>query len=291
MIEPFTLHQPESFEGVASLLAERGEDARVLAGGSELIPVLKLGLATPKHIINIKNIPDLSRMNYDPNLHVLQIGPLVTHRVLEKSQLVSDHFPLIHEMEKQLANVRIRNVGTLAGNLAFAEPHADPGAVLFTYNARVKLSSVRGERMLGMGEFFVDYYETAMRSDELLTEIEIPKPASTASGAYLRFCPGERPIVGAAVLLRWQNQLCEDARLALGCVAPTPIRLTELEQWLAGKSPEEVLAHTDRLSDQAAAMCQPLADIWGSVEYKKQIVKTLVARALTRVCLENDADG
>jgi carbon-monoxide dehydrogenase medium subunit len=289
MIQSFTLHQPESLERAASLLAERGEDARVLAGGSELILILKMGLAAPKHIVNIKNIPGLDRLDYDPSSQLLRIGPLVTHRVLEKSPVVNDHFPLIHEMEKQLANVRIRNVGTLAGNLAFAEPHADPGTVLLAYNARVKLSSARRERMLGMGEFFVDYYETAMRSDELLTEIEIPKPAPTASGAYLRFCPGERPMVGAAVLLRWENQLCEGARLALGCVAPTPIRLPELEQWLAGKSREEVLAHIDHLGDQAAAMCQPLEDIWGSVEYKKQIVKTLVGRALTRVCRESDA--
>jgi aerobic carbon-monoxide dehydrogenase medium subunit len=281
MIAPFMLHRPQSLREASSLLSEFGADARVLAGGSELILLLKMGLAEASHIVDIKKIPGLARLDYDTGTRRLRIGPLVTHRELEKSQVVHAHFPLITEMEKQLANVRIRNVGTLAGNLSFAEPHADPGALLVAYNAKVKLASGAGERVLDLEDFFVDYYETVLRSDELLAEITIPKPAENLRGAYLRFCPGERPMVGVAFLAEWTNGVCYKPRLVLGCVGPKPLRAAEAEAWMAGKSHDEIQAGVDDLGAQAARASQPLADIWGSAEYKRQIIKTLVARAIT----------
>jgi carbon-monoxide dehydrogenase medium subunit len=284
LIGPFFLHQPESLPAALTLLADHPEEARVLAGGSELILLLKMGLAAAKHIVNIKRIPGLAHMDYEPNSKVLRIGALVTHRALEKSEVVRRHFPLIVEMEKQLANVRIRNVGTLGGNLSFAEPRADPGTLLIAYEARVKLHSLEGERVLGIGDFFVDFYETALTSNELLTEIDIPKPAENFRGAYLRFCPGERPIAGVAVFVAWKDGVCEKARLALGCVDPTPIRIAELEESMRGRSTEEILAEAAGIGETAARICQPLEDIGGSVEYKRQIVKTLVARGLSSLC-------
>lgn len=291
MIEPFALHQPDSLPAALTLLAEHPEDARVLAGGSELNLLLKMGLAAPGHVVNIKKIAGLDHLDYDAGAKTLRIGALVTHRALEKSPVVAEHFPLIVEMEKQLANVRIRNVGTLAGNVSFAEPHADPGTLLTAYGARVKLQSTSGERTLSMEEFFVDYYQTALKSGELLTEIEIPKPAENCRGAYLRFCPGERPMAGVAALIEWRNGACVNARVALGCVGPTPIRATEVEEWLAGKSGEEILAGAETLGGRAAAVSQPLEDIWGTVEYKRQIVKTLVARSLAQLCQETKIRG
>jgi carbon-monoxide dehydrogenase medium subunit len=286
LIESFALHQPDSLSGALALLAEHPEETRVLAGGSELILLFKMGLAAAKHVVNIKKISGLARLEYDAGAKALKIGPLVTHRALEKSALVREHFPLIVEMEKQLANVRIRNVGTLAGNISFAEPHADPGTLLTAYGAKVKVRSIAGERALSMGDFFVDYYQTALKSDELVTEIEIPKPAENCDGVYLRYCPGERPMVGVAAFLEWKNGTCANARVALGCVGPTPIRATEVEQWLAGKARSEIFAEAERLGEKAADMSQPLEDIWGSVEYKRQIVKTLVARGLAKLCGE-----
>jgi carbon-monoxide dehydrogenase medium subunit len=250
-----------------------------------------MGLASAKHIVNIKRIPGLAHVDYEPDSETLRIGALVTHRVLEKSEVVGAHFPLIVDMERQLANVRIRNVGTLAGNVSFAEPHADPGALLLAYDAKVKLSSLGGERTLKMGDFFVDYYQTALKHGELLTEIEIPKPAQNSGGAYLRFCPGERPMVGVAAFLEWKNGACSAARLALGCVGPTPIRPAEVEEGLAGKTRGEILARAEELGAIAAQMSRPLEDVWGSVEYKRQVVKTLVARSLAQVCQGNRDDG
>ena len=291
MIAPFTLHRPASLGEASSLLSELKGDARVLAGGSELILLLKMGLAEVSHIVDIKRIPGLAQLDYDAGANLLRIGPLVTHRDLEKSAVVSAHFPLIVEMEKQLANVRIRNVGTLAGNLSFAEPHADPGTLLVAHSASITLSSGEGERVLNLEDFFVDYYETVLKNDELLAEITIPKPAENSLGAYLRFCPGERPMVGVAFLAEWSNGVCGKLRLVLGCVGPKPLRALEAEEWMAGKSREEIQAGADELGATAARMCQPLEDIWGSVEYKKQIVKTLVARAISAVAQKSADHG
>jgi len=283
MIAPFTLHWPQSLREASSLLAELRAQARILAGGSELILLLKMGLADVSHIVDIKRIPGLGGLEYDAGAKRLRIGPLVTHRTLEKSEVVRNHFPLIVEMEKQLANVRIRNVGTLAGNLSFAEPHADPGTLLVAHDATVTLTNDEGERVLNLEDFFLDYYETVSKNDELLVEITIPKPAENCLGAYLRFCPGERPMVGVALLADWNNGVCSKLRLVLGCVGPKPLRARDAEGWMVGKSPEEIQAEADAIGTQAARICQPLEDIWGSVEYKKQIVKTLVARAVSAV--------
>jgi len=291
LIDSFLLHQPESLSDALTLLAEHSNEVKVLAGGSELILLLKMGLLAAKHIINLKKIPDLASLDYESSPRFLHIGPLVTHRALEKSEILHKYFPLLVEMEKQLANVRIRNVGTLAGNLAFAEPHADPGTLLVAYEASVTLTSVDGERTLSLEDFFIDFYETALASNEILSEISIPKPAASSKGAYLRFCPGERPMVGVALLSEWNEEICEKPRLVLGCVGPKPMRALELEDWMTGRSREDIQAEADSLGTKAAMSCQPLEDISGSVEYKRQIVKTLVARAILRLTHERIDHG
>jgi len=191
MISPFALHQPDSPESACSLLSKYGEDARILAGGSELIFLLKLGL------VNVR--------------------ALVTHRAIERSETVREHLPLLVEMESQVANIRIRNVGTLAGNLCFAEPHADPGTLLVAYQAKVKAHNTRGERTINVSDFFVDYYQNALAEDEILTEVEIPKLGPNFSTTYLRFCPGERPTAAVALVMDWNSEGCENLRLVLGC--------------------------------------------------------------------------
>lgn len=291
MIAPFILHQPESVETACSLLAHYGDEAKLLAGGSELILLLKLGLIRPQHIIDIKGISKLDRLDFDAETQALRVGALVTHRTLAGSKTVREHFPLLVDMEQHVANVRVRNVGTVAGNLCFAEPHADPGTLLLAYRAKVKARGPNGERTLEMSDFFADYYETALKKDEILTEIEIPKLGKNFTGTYLRFCPGERPLIAVALLIGWRNGSAEDVRVVLGCVGPTPIRAREVEQRLIGKSAEEILAEAAEAGERAALLCDPLEDIWGSKEYKRQIVKTLVARGLYQICEKGVAHG
>lgn len=284
MIAPFTLYQPESLEEACLLLTRYGEDAKLLAGGSELILLLKLGLIRPKHIIDLKRISQLDQLEFAMERRTLTIGALISHGALVLSGSVRKHFPLLVQMEQQVANVRVRNVGTVAGNLCFAEPHADPGTLLVAYGANVKARGANGERTLKMSEFFTDYYETALQGDEILTTIEVPELGGNFTGAYLRFCPGERPLVAVALLVGWGARGAEDIRLVLGCVGPTPIRALAVEEKLRGRSAKEILGDTIEAGESAALLCDPIADLWGSKEYKRHVVRTLVARALHLAC-------
>jgi carbon-monoxide dehydrogenase medium subunit len=284
MIAPFVLHQPRSLPDALALLSEHAGDARILAGGSELLLLLKMGVIAAEHIVDIKKIDGIDGVEYDPQASALHIGALATHRTLENSEIVRRHFPLLTEMERDLANVRIRNVGTLAGNLCFAEPHADPAALLAAYDAVVTLRSAGGQRRVPIKDFFTDYYETTVQKNEMLTDIEIPELPDSFRGSYLRFCPGEWPMVTVALLTQWADGACAEARLALGCVGPRPIRVSEFEQTVRGKPADELAVHADDLAEIAARSCDPLADLWGSVEYKRQIVKNLVRDALRNQC-------
>ena len=138
-----------------------------------------------------------------------------------------------------------------------------------------------------MADFFVDYYQTALQDDEILTEIEIPKLSQKWSAAYLRFCPGERPSVAVAVLAEWRDGACADVRLALGCVGPTPIRAREVELALRGKTTDEISAQALEIGEQTRLLCDPAPDVWGSAEYKRQIVKTLVSRGFKKLCAKS----
>jgi carbon-monoxide dehydrogenase medium subunit len=242
-----------------------------------------MGVIKPTHIIDIKKIPGIDQIDYNPAEKVLQIGSLVTHRSIEKSEIVQREFPLLAEMERDLANVRVRNVGTLAGNLCFAEPRADPAALLAAYEAVMTLHSTNGQRRVKISDFYTDYYETVLQKSELLTNIEVVKLAEHFRGSYLRFCPSEWPIVTVALLVRWDGEVCAEARLALGCVGPKPIRVAEFEEMVCGKSGHELAAKADDLSWLAARSCDPLSDLWASAEYKRQIVKNLVGESLRKV--------
>jgi aerobic carbon-monoxide dehydrogenase medium subunit len=292
MIRKFELHEPDSVAGASSLLAQYGDEAKILAGGTELFLVLKEGFASYPHLINIKTIAGLDQLSYDQEQQVLRIGSLVTHRTLEKSPMIKEQFPLMAEVEHQIANVRVRNVGTIGGNLCFAEPHADPGTLLLACGARVKASNGGRERELSIPELFVDYYETALEPDEILTEISVPRLAENVVGAYLRFCPGERPTVGVAALVNFGDGTgIEDVVLALGCVNPRPIRAEEAEVVLCGKAIEEATTRLDQAGELAARVCDPLNDLRGTAEYKRQLVKVLVKRAIQEACRRREASS
>ena len=291
MISPFVLHQPDSIEDAISLLGRHGGDAKLLAGGSELILLLKLGLVRSPHVINLKKVAGLSDIEFDQEGQVLRIGALVTHRWIEQSPVVRDHLPLLVDMERTLANVRIRNVGTLIGNLCFAEPRADPGTVLLAHGARVNTRSTRGERLIDLADFFIDDYCTALAEDEVVTSIEVNKFPANFRAAYLRFCPAERPMANAAVAVGWNNGVATDVRIALGCVGSKPFRVSAVENKLRGKSAREIVTESVAVAEEAAGLCDPVEDLWGSVEYKRQIVKALVADGIARVSREHTNNG
>jgi carbon-monoxide dehydrogenase medium subunit len=184
MLRPLRVFQPATVPEASAELRRLGEDARVYAGGTELILLLRLGLVHYTHLVDIKKIPDMSELAWDGK--TMHIGAAVTHRRLERSADIAEHLPLLQQAATLVANVRVRNVGTLGGNLCFGDPHSDPAPALLIYNTRVKIGTCGGERSIGLKEFYIGLFETAIAPDELLVEVEVEPVPPGVGSAYLR---------------------------------------------------------------------------------------------------------
>ena len=278
MLGPLVIHQPDTVSEAATLRAHLGDGAAVYAGGSELLLVMKEGLGRWQQLIDVKAIPALGELAEVGDR--LVIGAAVTHRTLERSPLLRARFPVLAEMEAHVANVRVRNVGTLGGNLCFAEPHSDPPTALLVHDARVVLQGPRSERRLPIGEFITGAYETTLGADEVLARIEVPAPPAGAVGAYLKFGFHERPTVGVAVLLTPRGHSVTSARVAVGCLGPVAARLPALETRLAGASLAALAAGAIDTRDSGLADLDVVSDLHGSADYKREMAAVLVSRAL-----------
>jgi carbon-monoxide dehydrogenase medium subunit len=280
VLPPFDIHEPRTLAEAATARRDLGEAAALYAGGTELVLVMKEGLGAWSHLIDVKAIGELQELALVDG-GTLRIGAAVTHRELEHSALVRDRFPLLAETETQVANPRVRAVGTLGGNLAFAEPRSDPATTLLVYEARVTLARPSGRRTLTLAEFLRGSYETALEPDEILAAIDVPAPPAPSSGAYLKFGHHERPTVGVAALLALapDGRTVATARVAVGCVAAVPLRLTTLEHSLAG-APLATLVAGVPAARTAGDALDAISDLHGSAEYKRHLVGVFVARAL-----------
>jgi carbon-monoxide dehydrogenase medium subunit len=279
MLRRFRLEEPESVQAAAQLLARYGESARVYAGGTELLLVMKEGLAHYERLVNVKKIPNLDQVRQDNG--VISIGALSTHRQLSLSPAAQRHLPAFAAMEANVANIRVREVGTIGGNLCFAEPHADPGTMLLVLAARLVAAKETGSREIPIDNFFVDAYETRLEPDEILTEIRVPLLPARSGVVYLKFGYLERPSVGVALFLSLNenaNSIAE-ARVAVGCVGPIPKRIQEAESLLKGKSVNEASRSIADAGAAAARASQAISDLHGSQDYKEHIVGVLLKRA------------
>ena len=277
MLGSLTIHQPATVAEAAKLRAELGDDGAIYAGGSELLLVMKEGIGRWRHLIDVKGIAALRELRDAGG--GLVIGATVTHRQLERSPVLRARFPMLADMEAQVANVRVRNVGTLGGNLCFAEPHSDPSTALLVYDARVVLAGPTAERTLPLADFVTGSYETALGADEVLARVDVPPPPARAVGAYLKFGYHERPTVGAAVLIVPAGDRVAEARVSVGCIGPTPARLGALEAGLAGM-PLAALAAGIDARDGGFAGLDVVSDLHGSADYKREVAAVLVSRAL-----------
>jgi carbon-monoxide dehydrogenase medium subunit len=286
MLRPFELHQPATVQEASRLRGRYGDDAGFYAGGTELLLVLKEGLLRYAHLVDLKTIPGLDGIAYDAAGQTLRIGALATHAAVERSTTAARHCPLLVEIERTVGNVRVRNVGTLGGNLCFAEPHADPGTLCVACDAVVRLEGPAGGRDLAAGEFFVDAYETARRPDEVLTEIRLPVPGPHTRGAYVKFGWHERPTLGVGVLLTLDRRdtTVVDARVAVGCVNPRPTRLRHVEAKVNGRAIADVLRTLGEISDAVDGEVAPTSDLHGAADYKMEMTKVFVRRAIRTAC-------
>jgi carbon-monoxide dehydrogenase medium subunit len=280
MLRRFRLEEPQTIAEAADLLARHGESARIYAGGTELLLVMKEGLAHYERLVNVKKIPRIDEIQQDDG--VVSIGALATHRRLTADALLNQRFPSLVALEKNVANIRVREVGTIGGNLCFAEPHADPGTLLLALGAKVVAANAKGRREISIEKFFVDAYENALEADELLTEIRVPLLPAKSAAAYLKFGYLERPSVGVAVFVSLDGNAVREARIAVGCAGPTPRRVEAAEETLKGKSvkdAEQAIAETGRI---AGAASDAIGDLHGSKEYKEHIVGVLLKRAFAQ---------
>jgi carbon-monoxide dehydrogenase medium subunit len=283
VLRPFTLHRPDTAEAACALLAGLGEDAAAYAGGTELLLLMKLGLLRPRHLVDVKRIGGFGDVIDGPRL---TIGAAVTHRAVERSPLIRARCPLVGSVARHVANVRVRNVGTVGGNLAFADPHSDLATLFLTLDAAVELASPRGRRELPLAEFVRGPWETARASDELLASVRLtPWPRETAA-AYVKFGVHERPTLAVAAALRLggggrgAGDRILDARIAVGCVSPRPMRVAAAEARLAGASIADVEEAVRAASEIAAASVDPADDLYGSADYKREMVAVFVRRTL-----------
>jgi aerobic carbon-monoxide dehydrogenase medium subunit len=282
MLGPLVIHQPDTVSEAATLRAHLGDGAAVYAGGSELLLVMKEGLGRWQHLIDVKAIPALLEITEAADR--LVIGAAVTHRTLERSPLLRARFHVLAEMEAQVANVRVRNVGTLGGNLCFAEPHSDPAPLLLCLEARLEVVGPSGERELGMEELIVGPYEVALEEGELLRAVRVPTTPAGRRAAYQKFQLRERPMLGLALALDLDGGggQVRAARVAVGSASPTPRRSRNAEEILASASADA----DGRLDDAAAALADDaelLDDLDGSAEYKRHLIRVLLRRAYDQV--------
>ena len=275
MLRRFRLEEPESVSEVSELLGRFGDSAKIYAGGTELMLAMKEGLVQYERLIDVKKLrcKDVTLEN-----GALSIGALCTHRELETSEVIKEKLPALAKLEHNVANVRVRQVGTIGGNLCFAEPHADPGTLLIALGAKMIAEKSSAQREIPAEEFFVDAFETALEPDEVLTKIVVPVPGPTGRSAYLKFGYLERPSVGVGVAFNLNGQV-SSMRIAVGCAGPAPRRVQDAEALLEGKSREEAERNLAQAGALAGRAAQAITDLHGSQDYKEHIVGVLLKRA------------
>lgn len=280
----FYYYSPSTLNESLDLLDEHQEDGRPMAGGTALVVLMKQSLLDADHLISLSRVPGLSGIRLEAD--GLHIGALTHHREVETSSLVKQHAPLLAEVYRNVATVRIRNVATVGGGIAHADPAQDPPSGLIVLDARVKLQSKSGERTLPITEMFKDYYETAIEPGELITEVIVPTVPAAAKTVYLKFLPrtmDDYATVAVAAKAELNNGTIRNLRVALGAAGPTPVHATTVEQALEGKqaSAAAIRSAAEAVADQV----DPLDDFRGSSGYKRDMAVVFTRRALERVLL------
>jgi carbon-monoxide dehydrogenase medium subunit len=275
----FDYHAPASLPEALALLAKYGEEAKVLSGGQSLLPLLKLRLGQAAHLVDIGRIPGMEYIREEGGM--LRIGGRTREAALEHSEVVKARYPILLDTAKVIADPLVRNMATVGGNLAHGDPGNDHPATMIALRAQVVATGPKGERVIPIEQFFKGLFRTALKPDEVLTEIRIPAPPARSGGAYQKL---ERKVgdyataAAAAQVTLAANGTVEKVGLALTNVGPTPILCTEAEAYLTGKKPDAAtLAEAAKLAAKAAT---PSADRRGSVEYKREMARVLTGRAL-----------
>jgi aerobic carbon-monoxide dehydrogenase medium subunit len=263
LLPPFSIHQPATLDEASQMLVEFGEDGCAYAGGTELLLAMKQGGLRYGHLVDLKTIAGLDRVEVDDGQ--LRIGALATHLSLERSTLIQQHLPVLVDLERRVANVRVRATGTLGGNLCFGEPHSDPATLLLCLDAQLETT----RRRLRLDQFLVGPYETALQPGELLRSVVVPRSAPSLRASYQKFQVHEFPMLGLALVV---DPSARQARVAVGSVSPAPRRSPEAESLLLD-------GHLDDAADALADAAELLDDTDGSADYKRHLIHVFLERA------------
>lgn len=270
----FDLHRARTVDEAHELLDRYGEDAAVVCGGTELLLLLKLGFAAYGHLVDVKGIEELGGIRAENG--TLVIGATATHREIEHSPLVLERLPALAAMEREVANIRVRNVGTLGGNLCFSDPHSDPATFLLVLDAEVDSDAGR----MALQDFLVGPYDTALEHGQLMRSVRIPFPDRRTGIAHRKLSFHERPAATVTAAVTVEDETIAGARVAVGAVGARALRASAAEEALVGKTPRDTpaLAEAAMLAAEASGAVE---DANGSVEYKEQLVRVLVERCVT----------
>ena len=277
----FEYFSPRTLDEAVALLQKLGPEAKLLSGGQSLIPMMKLRLVSPEYIVDINRIPGLDYIS-ESDGH-LRIGALAREHQLESSEVVKTKFPLLADTAKVIADPLVRSQATVCGNLAHGDPANDHPATMLALGAKVIATGPRGQREIAIEDFFPGLFTTALEAEEILTEIRIPFPPARSGGSYLKLerKVGDYATAGVAVQITLDDsETCTRAGIGLTNVGMTPIKAKQAEAFLTGKKLDE--AAIQQAAELAASESQPMDDIRGSADYKRDLVRVLTARALQR---------
>ena len=270
---------PKTLEEAMSLLVNYGNEAKLMAGGTDLVNLMRTRALMPKYIIDITRIPELDYIRYDEK-DGLRIGALTTLSAIQLSGVVRENSSLLYEAVCQMGSVQVRNKATIGGNICRASPSADTAPPLLALDAKVKIAGPAKGRIMPLEDFFTGPGKTAIRHNEILTEIQMPELPARTGTAFLK---ASRIVVdlakvNAAIVLTVKDRVCEDVRIALGAVAPTPIRAKKAEELLKGEKLEDKVIK--EAAETAAGETQCISDLRASADYREELSKVLVRRAI-----------
>jgi CO/xanthine dehydrogenase FAD-binding subunit len=280
-ISPFEYFVPNSAAEALSMLRKLGDGAKVIAGGTDLVPLLKLRRVSCQYLVDISRVKELEFVK--PSARFLRIGALTKHSAIERSSLVREMAFLLAEAAGQLGSPQIRNMGTVGGNLANASPCSDTATPLLALGAKLKLIGSSGERIVPLDDFFLGVNHTALRHDELLAEALVPVQPPGAGSSFIKIGRRLGPdlaLVSVAAKVTMEKDVCRDARIALGSVAPTPVRAKKCEATLRGRTLEDKVI--DEASQIASEEIRPISDVRASMEYRRDVSKVMVSFAIRK---------
>ena len=280
-LHPFDLVEPDTLAAALDALARLDGEARLVAGGTALVPMIRLGLVKPDRVISLHRLPELAEVRCDGG--TLQLGARARRADICTAPAVREGWPLLAEAARRVATPAIRVSGTIGGNLCYAEAASDPAPALLCLEAQVRVAGAAGGRTVPVVDFFRGFYETALAPGEIVTAIRVPATPAGARSGYVKVTSRsaeDRPLVGvAALVVRDSSGRWDDARIGLGGVAPTPIRAPRAEAVLRGEAPGDA---TLRAAAEAAAReAEPLSDLMGSADYRREMIRVWVRRLLT----------